>query len=111
MVGCQTRNRTIKKQFIVDFPQNLVTSCIEFFNSGIYKNVPEDWWTPLDIDNGFGLIDVVGLRYKTIHGKEEYVISLGAKPVLTNGNIADACGTCADAEYCQIYWVVRGEVQ
>ena len=98
-------NGKIHGEFTINFTQNPVTSCVEFFNSSIYKNVPEDWWKPggwIDIKNGNST--------KYVYSKNEWLISEGAKPVLTSADIADACGTCTDKEYCQIYWVIRDEL-
>ena len=95
-------------QFSIDFKQNPATSCVEFFNSGIYKNVPEDWYKY----HGYIGIDAVGVTSIYVYSKSEVFIGdEGAKPVLTSGDIADACGTCADAESCRIWWVVRLETE
>ena len=97
-------------EFSIIFTQNPVTSCVEFFNSGIYKNVPDDWWNALEVDGHGGYIIVYGNSEKYVYGKEEWPISQGAKPSLTTADIVDACGVCADAKFCKIYWQIRNEL-
>ena len=102
----------ITGQFFINFTQNPVTSCVEFFNSGIYKNVPDDWWKPISTNASGGFISVSNIdgNTKPVYSKEEWAISQGAKPILTGGDIANGCGICKDAEVCQIYWVFRNEL-
>ncbi len=97
--------------FYITFLQEPFDSCVAFLNSGIYKNVPEDWWTAYDGNSG-GFIDIYGGNdvEEYVYGKSEYALSEGAKSELTGQDILEACEQCKNGNYCQIYWVVRHEL-
>ena len=110
----QWDNYPMHGEFIISFLQEPFESCLAFFNSGIYKDVPEDWWVDTyNGDTGFpgGFIQVEnGQSHKKFYGKADWVIEEGGKSELSNTDILDACEHCKNGKYCQIYWVVRAEM-
>ena len=77
--------------------------CVAFFSSGMYKNVPDDWWYP----NGYIAVDST-----LLYSKSPEAIANGAKSEITSADIADACAICADTSYggppmCRIYWHIK----
>ena len=89
----------------IRFIQEPFDGCVAFLNSGIYKNVPEEWWAPTEGGLGGGSINVSTLlEHHYIYGKSEGWLSEGAKSELTSTDILNACEICKGQEYCQIYW-------
>ena len=98
-------------EFCINFLQEPFDSCVAFLNSGIYKNVPEDWWTAYDENaGGFIYIDNGNDVEEYVYGKSEFALSKGAKSELTGQDILEACEICKNGKYCRIYWVVRDEL-
>lgn len=98
---------SIYGEFGIEFISEPFDSCIAFFNSDIYKNVPEDWWYPSDEHGQGGYIYVGGNMF---YGKFEYALSEGGKKELTNTDIMQACESCKNVDYCSIVWVIRREL-
>ncbi len=98
-------------EFLITFLQEPFDSCVAFLNSGIYKNVPEDWWTAY-VENAGGYISIYNGNNveEYVYGKSEYALSEGAKSELTGQDILEACEQCKNGKYCQIYWAVRSEL-
>ena len=98
-------------EFIISFLQEPFESCLAFFNSGIYKNVPEDWWVDTYNDGaGFygGWIQVGnGQSYKEFYGKSDVRLEYGAKSELSNTDILEACELCKTGQYCDISLNIR----
>ena len=100
----------MRGEFYISFLQEPFDSCVVFFNSGIYKNVPEDWWYGQKYDLG-GWIDLTNGKDRCyVYGKKEFPLSQGAKSELTNQDILDACDVCKNSKYCKILWSVRNEI-
>ncbi len=93
---------------ILLFPNNPFDSCVAFFNSKIYNQVPEDWWqTPLDITPSRLLIaDLAGDNYEILIIKNAYAETYGAKQELTATDVLDACDRfCEDG--CMLEWYMK----
>ncbi len=97
----------ITGEFYISFTKQAFDSCVAFLSSNIYKNVPDDWWTPV-CDGCSG--GVVAVNDEAFYGKSETWLSQGAKSNPTNQDILEACEPCKDTNYCQIYWVIRNEI-
>ncbi len=96
-------------EFSIYFTKQPFDSCVAFLSSGIYKNVPDDWWNPVCEGCNGGFIQVYGETWKFFYGKSEWALSQGAKSNPTNQDILDVCEPCKDADYCGISWVIRTE--
>ena len=93
-------SNTISGEIHIYFEENTQDSCIAFLSSGIFKNVPNEWW-----DKG-GYINV-----KAFHDDSEWTSGVqlytnGSKSEISTVNIADACGACLNAHYCVIDWFI-----
>ncbi len=82
------------------FFQEPFEGCLTFFNSGIYKNVPENWWHP------YGLISFNGIS-NLVYAKSDEFIKDGAKSELTSQDILDACEICKNQNFCEIEWSIK----
>ena len=98
-------------QIYIQFLQEPFESCLAFFNSGIYKNVPEDWWGLLCDSCTGGWIGVFNdnVGWKYVYGKSDWAIEEGAKTELSNTDILEACEICKTGNYCGVEWVIRNE--
>ncbi|MBQ8870334.1 MAG: hypothetical protein IJ019_03045 [Alphaproteobacteria bacterium] len=107
----QSENYSMTAYLDLIFLQEPFDSCAAFLSSGIYKNVPDDWWYPYceDCDGG-GFISLhTEVSNKYFYGNSEYALSQGATSNPTNQNILEACEICKNANYCNIYWVIRND--
>ena len=89
------------------FNQEPFDSCVAFFNSGIYKNVPEEWWASPQSGYSGGIISTHNLLTEQttyVYAKSEYWLSEGAKSELTSTDILNACETCKGRDGCVINW-------
>ena len=96
------------------FTQNPQESCIGFFTSEIYKNIPNSWWYSNSENENGGYIAVVNNdgNAKVVYAKEDKVLEQGGeggseyyqgvKSVLTASDIANGCSICNGKEYCEI---------
>ena len=89
-------------QFYINFLQEPFDSCVAFLNSGIYKNVPEDWWTAYEGSGGYIYIASGNNKSKFVYGKSEYALSQGAKPELTATDVLDVCDRHCKDNMCII---------
>ena len=108
-------NNIFLGEFYIYFTQEPFDSCVMFFNSEIYKYVPEEWWLSTsyikDFDYSGGFIDVGSEKTsKLVYGKSKYAIENGGKSTLSNTDILTACEICKNSRYCRIYWVIRNEL-
>ena len=90
-------------------------SCVAFFNSEIYKNVPEEWWGGALCGSknnchlgGFIMVSSsTNDSGKSVYSKSEAFKESGGKSELNSQDILDACEMCRNAEWCNVVWYVK----
>ncbi len=101
---------TLFGEFYINFTQEPFDSCVMFFNSEIYKHVPEEWWLPIN-DGVGGFIEVYTENAdKFVYGKSSKILELGAKSTISSTDILTACEICKNSQYCHIFWSIRNEL-
>ncbi len=89
------------------FQNNPFDSCVAFFNSKIYNQVPEEWWAAYDeVSGGFIYIENEN-EGNYVYGKSEAMLSEGAKPELTATDVLDACDRYCKNNVCYIVWYLK----
>ncbi|MBQ2811478.1 MAG: type II secretion system protein [Alphaproteobacteria bacterium] len=86
----------------ISFLQNPHESCIAFWNSEIYKIVPDSWWN-------YGVVAVTGADI--IYAKSEHKnLQADTKSEFTATDIVKACEPCLNANNCTIEWIMGMKV-
>ena len=91
------------------FDKEPFDSCVAFLNSGLHKNVPEEWWSydcPSEdycMTGGFIVVSNDEDNVYT-YGTSSYWKTEGAKSELNNTNILEMCSPCQNQKLCYLVW-------